>query len=280
MPGPIKTFRQVLEEAVEDLYERGFDSQEQVSYWLGLLRAAAERELGTEAAITEAVRGAMDLIFRRLVERGRVVKYVPDVGRYTLSMLRPELRAELDRRILASADLIKLRRRESIESTLARFQGWATSIPPGGGKLIDKREVRAHVAKDLKTARWERRRVEIDQGHKLVANIAEIVASGNGAIAVIWRSNWRQPGYNFREDHKERDGVVYLMRRSWAREAGLVKPGPGGFFEDLKDRFAQAPFCRCYGTYIRSPRRLPREMLTRKGLEFVLGGKERDEVAA
>ena len=281
MPTPAKpqTFNEVLAAAVEDLAVRGFESQEQVSFWLAKLRSAAERELGSEARVTESMRAAMDLIFERLIGRGKVVQQVPGIGRYTLTQVRPELRAELDRRILAAADLIKLRRREGIESTLARFQGWSTSIPPGGGKLINKKEVRAHVAKDMRTVRWEHRRVAIDQGHKLTANVAEIVARGNNAIAAEWHSNWRQANYDYRKDHKERDGQVYLIRNSWAHQAGIVKPGKAGYYDGIT-RPGQEIFCRCYARYILSPRQLPREMLTKKGEAWVFAGGDRELEAA
>jgi hypothetical protein len=111
------SFSRVLADAIADIAERGYESAEQIDRWATLLRAAAEWELGDEAAVDRRVREAMGAIYTRLVDKGRVVQYVPDVSRYTLAMIKPQLRAELDRRILASADLIKLRRREAIEGT-------------------------------------------------------------------------------------------------------------------------------------------------------------------
>jgi hypothetical protein len=269
------TFQQTLVAAIADFSERGFVSAEQVNDWVLRLRSAAERELGPEHKIDDQLRAAFDAIYRRLVERGGVVQFVPEVGRFTLAMIAPELRAELDRRILASADLIKIRRKQRVEETLARFQGWATSIPKGGEGMVDKREVRAHVAKSLRQERFERSRVRIDQGHKLIANIADIVATNNGAIAAEWNSNWRQPGYDYREEHKERDGQIYLIRGSWAHKAGLVKPGRAGYFDDI-DKPGIAVFCRCFATYLLSPRQLPDAMLTKRGQEFVANGRDRN----
>ncbi|EJT9718020.1 hypothetical protein NM794_005086, partial [Escherichia coli] len=51
------------------------------------------------------------------------------LSRFTLNYMEPKLRSELDRRILASADLIKLNRKKAIDTTLSRFSGWASSIP-------------------------------------------------------------------------------------------------------------------------------------------------------
>jgi hypothetical protein len=261
------TFRRILKAAVDDFAARGFVSEQQVTYWMALLRNAAEREIGSESKMAEDVRRALGAVFQRAVRGGRVAERVPEVGKYTIAMIEPRLRAELDRRILASLDLIKLRRKETIEKTLRRFSGWTTSIPAGGRGVIDKREVRANIGKDLQTVRWERRRVEIDQGHKLVANIAAVVAEQNGAIAGRWRSNWRQAGYDYREDHKGRDGRIWIVRNSWAVEQGLVSRSTP--YLDTISQPAQEPFCRCWWEWILSPRRLPKDLLTRKGREWV-----------
>lgn len=268
-PRPL-SFRQLLDEAIRDLTEHGYVSQQQVEDWLHVLRSAAERELGPEGNIDDTVRAALGTIYDRLVERGRVVERVPGVDRYTLARIKPTLRAELDRRILASADLIKLRRREAIEKTLQRFSGWSTSIPPGGAGVIDKRQVRQHITKGLAQYKFEQRRVAIDQGHKLIANVANLVAVDNGAIAAEWHSHWRQAGYRFRPDHKERDGHVYAIRDNWAIKAGLMTKG-AGYLDEITQP-GQEPFCRCWVRYISSPRRLPESMLTKKGRQWIAAG--------
>lgn len=271
-------FRQLLAEAIADIAERGYVDAELIDAWMRRLRAAAERELASDEAIDAQMRAAMGAIYTRLIDKGRIVDYVPEVGRYTLSMIRPELRAELDRRILASADLIKLRRKDAIEKTLERFQGWSTSIPPGGGNLIEKREVRASVAKSMAQFKFEQRRVAIDQGHKLLANVSNIVAAGSGAIAAEWHSHWRQVNYNYRPDHKERDLRVYAIRGSWAIEQGLMTKGDG--YTDEMTAPAQEPFCRCWFRYITSLRRLPNEMLTEKGRKWLAEAAARRGMAA
>lgn len=82
----------------------------------------------------------------------------------TVEKLKPEFRKELDRRIFASANLIKLNREQAIEKTIQRFQGWVTSIPPDGVSEIDRREVKAGFQKSLKDMDFISRRVAIDQG--------------------------------------------------------------------------------------------------------------------
>ena len=261
------TFQHLLAEAIADIAEHGYTSAERIEQWMSRLRQAAEFELGAESAIEDAMRTAMRAIYTRMVERGRVEQLVPGVSKYTLQMVQPQLRAEVDRRIIASADLIKVRRREAVEKTLARFRGWSTSIPPGGGNLIDKRETRSDLGKSISQFRFEKRRVEIDQGHKLVSNISNVVAIGNGAIAAEWHSHWRQPNYAYRHSHKDRDLKVYAIKDNWAISQGLMTKG-AGYTDEITAPGVEV-FCRCWYRYISSLRRLPDNMLTQKGREWL-----------
>ena len=124
--------------------------------------------------------------------------------------------------------------------------------------------VKSDIRKALSQLPFEERRVAIDQSAKLVSSISNIVAVDGGAIAVQWNSHWRDASYNFRPDHKARDGKVYAIKGNWAIEKGLMKAGPNGYYED-DELFAEAPFCRCFGSYIYAIRRLPDDMLTEKG---------------
>lgn len=261
---PIRDFNAVLSEAVSDLVENGFDSVERVERWTRALREAADRSLISPASLEQQLRDALAAIYRKMVDHGDVFRFNPQVERFTLERVRPALRSELDRRIIASANLIKLNRSESIDKTLRRFQGWSTSIPAGGVAREKKSEVRANVRKSLAQLPFEERRVLIDQGHKLTAALSEILATDGGAIACRWRSHWRQPGYDYREDHKERDEKIYLVRDSWAHRAGFVKKGRVGYFDEITAP-GQEPFCRCYVVWLYNLRELPDDMLTAKG---------------
>ncbi|MCK3586768.1 hypothetical protein MZH21_18215, partial [Escherichia coli] len=165
-------------------------------------------------------------IYSRLVIDGGALRDQPPDGpkKITVEKLKPEFRKELDRRIFASANLIKLNREQAIEKTIQRFQGWVTSIPPDGVSEIDRREVKSGFQKSVKDMDFISRRVAIDQGHKLASNVKYLLAVQSGAIALRWHSNWRRPGYKYRQDHKERDEKIYLLRDSWALEQGLIKP--------------------------------------------------------
>lgn len=258
------TFQEVLTEAVNDLAEHGFDNVERIAVWQERLRRAAEQYSGVPSAAESMVSQSLAAMYKKMIEHGGILKYHPEVARFTLQKLAPHLRLELDRRILASADLIKLNRTESINKTLRRFSGWATSIPAGGSDVVDKRDVKNNVFRALKQLPYEERRVAIDQGHKLRASLSDIVAMDNNAIAVEWHSHYRQAGYNYREDHKERDKHVYAIRGNWAIDRGLMKAGPNGYYDEIT-AVGEEVFCRCYAVYKYNLRQLPDEMLTQKG---------------
>jgi hypothetical protein len=268
------TFNQLLAQAIAEISATGYVNADQIAHWIDLLRNAAERELGPEGQIDRDTARRLTATFERLAERGKIGDYVPGVDRFTIAMVKPKLHAELDRRILASADLIKLHRKEAVERTLQRFQGWSTSIPPGGDGTIDKRETRSTISKSLAHYKYEKRRVDVDQGYKLIANISAVVAEDAGAIAGIWHDHGEHdPSYNARKEHMARSGRIYLVRGSWAHRDGLVKPVQG-YMDEITAPGVE-PFCRCWWQWITSPRRLPDEMLTRKGQEWVARGQQR-----
>jgi hypothetical protein len=271
-PPPDATFKQVLAAAIEDMGATGYVSEERLLNWVTLLRNAAERELGPDYAINEDVKQGFTKIYERFVNGASLGKRVEGLSRFTLENVKPRLRAELDRRVEAAANLIKLNKKEAVERTLRRFQGWSTSIPAGGSSAIDKREIDRALAKDLKDYRYHRRLVDNDQGHKLISNVADLTAEASGAIAGIWNSHGTSdPSYNAREDHKERAGKIYLIRNSWAHKQGLVKPVHG--YLDEITAAGEEVNCRCWITYITSPARLPDAYLTNKGQDFVAAAR-------
>lgn len=270
--GRTTSFYETLTAAVSAMTETGYISAEQVAFWVDRIRLAAITSLTPPSVLRESLNNAMRAVYRSHVEKGGLLKFHPGVERFTLARVAPRLRAELDRRILASAALIKANRDEAIETTLRRFAGWATSIPPGGSEAVDKRDTKAEIRKPLAQLPFKERRVVVDQGHKFVANLNNIMAQDAGAIALIWRSHWRQQNYDYREDHKERDGRVYMIRGNWAQERGLVKVGDAGYYDDIT-AVGEEVFCRCFATYLYSLRRLPDDMLTNKGREELAGAR-------
>lgn len=276
----MNNFTRIVREAVKYFLKNGYSSSSELERWQSLIRGAAEGATADDYAgmVAERLRHS----FERQVTNGGALNRHQGIARFTIHHLEPQLRAQLDRRILASVDLIKLNRSKAIDTTLSRFSGWASSIPPSasialvgnqGGML----KTAQHIQKTAEQMDYEARRVMIDQNHKLIANIDNVIATNNNAIAVEWHSHWRRPGYNYRVDHKERDKEFYLIRGNWAQKNGYVKPGKAGYLDEV-DQFGERPFCSCYGEYIYNLRSIPEDMLTQKGKKFMesMGGQKQN----
>jgi len=258
-----QSFYKVITDAINDFALYGYDSQWRVDYWVQRIEEAAKAALVPEVVLQRELTAQLQSVYEKLVNSGKIAQHHPGVAQFTLLKVKPKLRAELDRRILASAKLIQLNRNASIGRTLRRFQGWATSIPMGGSEAIDRKEEKAGLRKAMASLPFEERRVIIDQGHKLVASINDIVAVDGGAIAGIWHSHWRQAGYNYRKDHKERDERIYTIRGNWALQEGLMKVGPDGYTDKITQP-GEEVFCRCFYSYLYSIEDLPDYMITAK----------------
>jgi hypothetical protein len=257
------TFYEAVSAAIRDFSENGYDSEERLAQWMGQIRAAAEAQMASQRQMEEMLRAAMRAIYDRLVEKQGVLRILPGINRYTLQRVAPKLRAELDRRILASANLIRLNRDEAIGKTLRRFSGWATSLPADGSADPARRAASEDVRKALSQLPFEERRVLIDQGQKLTSAISEVVAVGGGAIAAYWRHHYvTYP----RPEHVARNGKLFLIRDSWAHEQGLVKPGDAGYTDQIT-KPGEEILCRCTYQYVFNLRGLPNDMLTVKGRE-------------
>lgn len=263
------TFFETITAAVRHFEEKGFDSEDALIYWTEQIRKAAIGTMLPEAVMTEHLKTHLTKIYDRVKKDVTSPKYKSVIPQgFTLARVEPRLRNELDRRIMASANLIKLNRATAIETTLRRFQGWATSIPLGGSDVVDKTKTKDSIKKSLSDMTFLERRVMIDQGHKFNAALREIIAVDNGALAIIWHSHWRRPGYDYRKDHKERDLHVYALRDNWAQKAGLMKAGPDGYYDQIT-AVGEEVYCSCYGEYIYYVHKLPDDMLTNKGREYV-----------
>lgn len=267
----MNAFARVVREAVKFFLRNGYTTQEELMRWQEIIRQAADGETADDyrSMVTTRLTQAYD----RQVNRGGMLKRHAGIPVFTIHHLQPKMRAELDRRILASVDLIKLNREKAVTTTLSRFSGWASSIPPA--ETIALRGIQGtmlktaqHIQKSALQMDYEARRVMIDQGHKLIANIDNVVATNNNAIAARWHSHWRRPGYDYRKDHKERDELIYMIRGNWAQEKGYIKPGPAGYLDDVTQP-GEEVFCSCYVTYLYNLRSVPADMLTQKGVKFM-----------
>lgn len=257
-------FYTVITEAVAYFATHGYESADALDEWMARIRRAALETLTPESVVDAELRRVLAGVYQREIDRGAILKRHPGVSRFTLENVKPKLRRELDRRVMASAQLIRLNRQEAIEGTLRRFSGWASSVPAGGSDVVARIETKREIRKALAQLPFQERRVAIDQGHKFVAALNSTIANDAGALAGKWHSHYRQRGYNARIEHAERDGHVFAIRGNWAIEKGLMKPGPDGYTDQI-EAAAELPFCRCFYRYIYALRSLPDYMLTERG---------------
>jgi hypothetical protein len=255
------TFFEIINSAIADFLKFGFDDVKRLEYWLGKIKLSADAHLLPERVMQQKMEKALHQAFHRLVTKNGLVN--KNVSKYDVSKLSGKLRSELDRRIIASANLIKDDREQSIRMVLRRFEGWATSIPAGGTKIKPTPKEKANIKKGMSDIAFKQRRVIIDQTHKLISNINDIVAVDNGAIGAKWHSHWRQMNYDYREDHRERDEKIYAIRGSWAVKEGYINP-INGYTDDITSP-AEEVFCRCNYVYLYHLRQV-KELLTPKGL--------------
>lgn len=264
-------FYEVLTAAVHDFLVHGFDSEDRLKRWVHELSRTAQGALMPESVLLQTLRSTLEMNYRRATSLSKLKKVHAQLSEYTLERIKPSLRAELDRRILASANLIRLNRDVSIQRTLQRFAGWATSIPIGGTEVSQREEVKTNVRRGIAGLPFEERRVVIDQGHKLVAAINDIVATDGGAIAAMWH-HVNEAGYNARPEHLARDKHLFVLRGNWALKEGLIRLG-GTEYTDQIDTPATKPYCRCWFEYLYNLRDLPDNMLTAKGRQALIDAR-------
>jgi len=261
-----ESFFEVVTAAIKEFTEFGFDSAERLAYWTERIRKSAADSMVPQQILEETLQKLLQSTYKRLVDDGQILKVHVGLPRFTLDRLKPKLRTELDRRMMVSRNLIKVNREQMIEKTVQRFAGWASSVPAGGSRAVDTKDVKDKIRKALTSLPFEERRVHIDQTHKFVSALNDIIATDGGAIAGKWHSQFRRRGYHFREDHKERDEKVYAIRGNWAMEKGLMKAGPAGYTDEIT-KPGQEIFCSCSYAWVYNIRDLPSDMRTRKGDE-------------
>ena len=262
------SFYKTVTAAVSDIIEHGYDNQSRVEDWTRRIREAAERDLTPHKELEAALVKNLKATFNRMVNRNQqILQFHPNVPEFAISNVMPKLRSELDRRVMSSANIIKLNRERAIEETVQRYQGWATSIPPGGTKVAERLKIKKNISASLKKLPFKERRVIVDQSHKMVANLNEIIAIEGNAIAAKWHSNWREPNYDYRLDHKERDEKIYAIRGSYALKNGWMNKGAG--YTDDMTKPGEEPNCQCFETHLYILQDLPARMLTKKGKDEI-----------
>lgn len=259
-------FYAVVNEAIREFAAHGFDSQARLEQWLARIETSMSATLMPAHELQKRLAQHLTQIFERTVRRpSALMKRHPGVPMFKLQQLAPRLRAELNRRILASVSLITLDQKASRQRALQRLAGWATSIPAGGSKAVDKAQEGELIRRSISGLPHRERVVIIDQGHKLVAAIHDIIAVDGGAIAYIWRHiKQGPPAYDSRPEHVERDGRIFLLRGSWAMKRGFVKLDGHQYYDEVT-AVAEEPFCSCWVEPVYGLSELPASMLTLAG---------------
>jgi hypothetical protein len=271
------TFFETVSAAIRDFEENGFDSVERLTYWTDRIRQAAIASLVPEHVLEDTLKQTLSSIYKRMIDDGQIIKTHIGVPRFTIDRLKPRLRTELDRRMMISRSLIKLNREQMVDKTVQRFAGWASSVPAGGSRAVEVKDVKDNIRKALTSLPFEERRCIIDQSSKFVSSLNDIIAVDGGAIAGRWHSQWRRRGYAYRPDHKERDQKVYAIRDNWALEKGLMKAGPDGYTDQIT-KPAEEVYCGCSYQFLYNIRDLPDDMVTAKGRESL--AEARAKIAA
>jgi len=261
-----RTFNQVVLSAIADLSEYGFDSLHRLERWQRELTYAAERQAKSDMAVDERLKEHLGRIYAQQITKGGILKR-HKIEAWTLEKVKPSLRKELDRRIMASAQLIKLNRQQAILKTLQRFSGWSTSLPMGGSEAVDKRGEAENIKKSIKQLPYIERRCILDQSAKLKASLDSIIATDNGAIAAIWHSR-HSANYDNRPEHLKRDGKLYFVRDNWAISKGLAKLA-GHEYTDQITQPGEEVYCSCSYVYLYNLRSLPDECITIAGREIL-----------
>lgn len=297
---PPESFFTLLTQAVNYFAQHGFNTKKDLVYWIRLLQASAEKTLPPAQATEKAIRRQLGEVYSRMVTKGgaikptpmgakispvpfkltstplglpKGIKIVPGVSKFTIDKVKPAARAELERRVFASVNLIKLNREEAISSTLRRFEGWVSSVPPTGAAELDKTELKKHIRAPLATMDFRERQVIMDQTAKFTQALNTSIALHGKALAARWYSRWKVPHYDYREDHKERDGLYYAVPNNWAIQKGLMKAGPTVFIDQITQP-AEEVNCKCSFVYVFGLADLPDEMLTEKGRESIAPKKK------
>jgi hypothetical protein len=249
----------VLTSALSYYSNHGYTDQTTLNQYTNSLKAAIVYYLMRPKA--KNPRDLLQSSFDRFLKKSTLRKK-------EINNIYTDLSRELHKRQAATDELIKYRKEESILQVLRRFVGWATSIPKGGIKDIDKVKEKDAIRKEIFELPLVESRIINDQTRKMESNLNELIAIDNGAIAAKWHSQWRTPDYNYREPHKsiDVDADIFVIRNSWAHKDGLIKEING--YTDDRELPGQLPNCKCVYHYLYKLTDLPKEMLTKKGLSL------------
>lgn len=253
-------------------------------------RLSKEEMTAFLTSITPELKNEFKKVYYQYI-RGGYNTYA-NIPKYEIKRLTHNLRQELDNSIINSLGYIKTQTQETINELTRIFRSWATIPSPDlrghnerEALTIFKREVMGD--KPFKPSTPHQRFIVKDQSRKLLGNLNRIVAEKAGAFAFIWHnqddkrvvgnpSGFYPIGTVGHNDHWKREGVLYLIKNSWAIGKGYIKKTSNIIYgEDIPDGMPSIPYnCRCYAEYIFRLSEIPPDfqfILTNKGKDYIKG---------
>lgn len=202
---------------------------------------------------------------------------------WRIEELRPEFRDQLKQRIDYSLSLIKTQSQENMLKLENRFRNWINLKTLGVG---DKTTLKQAVGfeKEHKKNKKHLKFILRDQTMKLASSYDEIVANHYDAICFIWKTRkdnrvsgnpagkYPKADLNSKThgNHYIRQGRYYFYENSWAIKQGLINKSKIELVSSLKDGMPGKPIgCRCYATNLYELTDIPKQLLSKKGLEYV-----------
>ena len=269
-----KSFSETLAMAVGAIALYGLLSSKQLKDWEKALVVAALFSFMQPKEMNLILYRRLDGVYKDLVTNKGLLKKYPKMDKGSFDRAKDEILRRLALRKFVGADLIERNYKESIDTVVRRFVGWASSVPAGGIKELDRAEEKKKIQKAISDVDAEGKFIVRDQMHKFQTEIEEILSVEGRAIAARWHSQWRVPGYNYREKHKHIDvsGEFFVIRDNWAMKNRLMKLS-GRKYVDSIVRPGMEPNCKCVYEYIYSLSDLPEDMLTAKGRSSIATNK-------
>jgi hypothetical protein len=259
----MSAFTTLLRKAVGYFAKRGFTTIADVANWRVQLAAAAESHLSTEKAQARVERGLTGA-FHRWMGRGRVSLPQRGVAKFTLDMLEPKLKDELQNRMFAAREAVDGAHRLALERIHNRFMGFATA----GAQPQAAREATKDIGKAARDAKYYERLTAINETARLMSALDEIAAADTGSIGGFWDATpeikrKHRLEHGGKDGHGGRHGKFYARRGSWADREGLVRH-PNGYIDE-HDMPRVLINCQCEYKYVYDLADIPPELLTAKG---------------
>lgn len=200
---------------------------------------------------------------------------------WRLNELKPQMRKQLRERINFSLNLIKTQDAQRMSILQSRFLDWLSSKDSEAVKKPSLKE-------SLKAEKLIRKNdkhynmILKDQTRKMISNFDNTVAEHYKALGFFWKTRrdnrvvgkpgGKNPkGSEIHGDHYSREDKFYFFKDNWAVAKGLINKAHKDFrWAEFEDGLPGQPInCRCYAYNIYELEDIPKELLSKKGEEYL-----------